>query len=393
MKYDFQSLSDRRGSSSKWNSMLQYNPSIPKDIVPLSTADMEFRAPSFIVDAIKEYATSTILGYSYMNEPFIKSYIGWMKRRHGYDVSPSSLVATSGVVTSLFTAVKTFTKKGDGVLIMPPVYPPFYFAVQRTERTLFECPLINKEGHYEIDFTKLEEAFESGKVKAMIFCSPHNPVGRVWTREELERLSSLCVKYNIFVIADEIHHDIVMPGFKHTVLETVNEALKERIITCTSLSKTFNVAGLSLSISIIPNERNRVAFQEELEKIPQHINNGLSYRAYEEAYNKGEEWLTECLDVISKNLFFATDYIKNNIPKVKAYYPEGTYLLWIDFRALGMSDEKLEAWLKDKAHLFLTQGYAFGKDAGQGFGRMNIAAPQCVIEGALKRLKTEIDAL
>lgn len=392
MKYDFENLVDRRESSSKWNGMLKYNPAILKDIVPLSTADMEFACPPFIVEKIKEYVEKNILGYSYMNDSFIKSFVEWMKRRHDYDVSPTSLVATSGVVTSLFTAVKTFTDEKDGVLIMPPVYGPFYFAVKRNQRTLFECPLINKDGYYEIDFENLEMHFKSGKVKAMIFCSPHNPVGRVWSRSELERLSALCIKYDIFIIADEIHHDIIMPGFKHTVLESVNEELKKRIITCTSLSKTFNLAGLSLSISIIPDEKNMERFVEELEKIPQHINNGISYATYEEAYKNGDAWLCECLNVIYENLIFACKYIKDNIPKIKVYLPEGTYLLWMDFRALNLSDEKLEACLKDEAHLFLTQGYVFGEMAGRGFARMNVAAPKKVIEDALKRLKKTIDS-
>ena len=390
MKYDFNTLVDRRQTSSKWHGMLDYNPNVPKNIVPLSTADMEFKNPPEVINAIKDYVDSTILGYSYMNDDFINAFIGWMKRRHNYEVSPSSLVCTSGVVTSLFTAVKTFTKKNDGVVIMPPVYGPFYFAVNRTERTLIECNLINNDGYYTIDFEKLENIFKSGKAKAMIFCSPHNPVGRVWKKEELKHLSELCLKYDIFIIADEIHHDIIMKENSHTVLETINEKLKDHLITCTSLSKTFNLAGLGLSISIIPDKQNREKFSQELEKIPQHINLGLSYKAYEVAYNKCEAWLNEALDVISDNLHFAVEYIKENIPILKTHYPEGTYLLWIDFSNLKLSDEKLESFLKDSSHLFLTQGYVFGSETGKGFARMNVAAPKSIIEKALERLKNSI---
>ncbi|MGP1439868.1 MAG: MalY/PatB family protein [Treponema sp.] len=393
MKYDFESLVDRRKTSSKWHNMLDYNPNIPNDVVPLSTADMEFKNPPEVINAIKEYVDSTILGYSYMNEDFVKAFTNWMKRRHNYEVLGSSLVCTSGVVTSIFTAVKTFTKKGDGVVIMPPVYGPFYFAVNRTERTLIECNLINNNGYYTIDFEKLEGIFKAGKAKAIIFCSPHNPVGRVWKKDELKHLSDLCLKYDIFIIADEIHHDIIMKGHTHTVLETVDERLKEKIITCTSLSKTFNLAGLGLSISIIPDGKNREKFSEELEKIPSHINLGLSYKAYEVAYNECELWLNEALEVISNNLKLAVSYIKENIPSLKAYYPEGTYLLWIDFSNLKLSDEKLESFLKDSSHLFLTQGYVFGTEKGKGFARMNVAAPKIVIEKALERLKIAIKKL
>ncbi|MGP1521412.1 MAG: MalY/PatB family protein [Treponema sp.] len=393
MKYDFESLVDRRKTSSKWHNMLDYNPNIPNDVIPLSTADMEFKNPPEVINAIKEYVDSTILGYSYMNEDFVKAFTNWMKRRHNYEVLGSSLVCTSGVVTSIFTAVKTFTKKGDGVVIMPPVYGPFYFAVNRTERTLIECNLINNNGYYTIDFEKLEGIFKAGKAKAIIFCSPHNPVGRVWKKDELKHLSDLCLKYDIFIIADEIHHDIIMQGHTHTVLETVDERLKEKIITCTSLSKTFNLAGLGLSISIIPDGKNREKFSEELEKIPSHINLGLSYKAYEVAYNECELWLNEALEVISNNLKLAVSYIKENIPSLKAYYPEGTYLLWIDFSNLKLSDEKLESFLKDSSHLFLTQGYVFGAEKGKGFARMNVAAPKIVIEKALERLKIAIKKL
>lgn len=393
MKYDFETLVNRRKTSSKWHGMLEYNPNIPSDVIPLSTADMEFKNPPEVVKAIKDYVDNAILGYSYMNDDFINSFINWMKTRHSYEVSSDSLICTSGVVTSLFTAVKTFTKEKDGVVIMPPVYGPFYFAVNRTNRTLIECNLINNNGYYTIDFEKLEDIFKSGKAKAMIFCSPHNPVGRVWKKDELKHLAELCLKYNIFIIADEIHHDIILKENTHTVLETVDERLKEHIITCTSLSKTFNLAGLGLSVSVIPNKKNKEMFCAELEKIPQHINLGLSYKAYEVAYNTCEAWLNEALCVIEDNLHYVVNYIKENIPCLKTCYPEGTYLLWIDFSNLGFSDEKLETFLKDDSHLFLTQGYVFGSQSGKGFARMNVATPKRVIENALFRLKNSIDKL
>ena len=393
MKYDFLSISNRKGSSAKWKSMLAYNKNLPDNIIPFSTADMEFKCLPEVVDAIKEYVENTILGYSYMNDDFIGSFVGWMKRRHNYVVSPSSIVSTMGVVVSIFTAIRSFTKKGDGVVIMPPVYQPFYFAVNRTERCLLECDLLKKDDIYTIDFDRLERIFKEGDAKALIFCSPHNPVGRVWKREELERLSALLIKYDIFVISDEIHHDIIMPMKQHIVLETIDERLKDRIVTATSLSKTFNLAGLSLSTAIIPNTKNMECFKKELEKIPHNIHNGLSYKACEVAYNKGETWLSEAIATISNNLTFANDYISSNLPSLKTYYPDGTYLMWIDFSKLHMEDDKLDVFLKDKAQLFLTPGYVFGKESGKGFGRMNMAAPKTLIEMALRRLKNAIDSL
>jgi len=390
--YDFETMSDRHASSSKWHNMHQYSYSLVHDVVPLSTADMEFRLAPEIVDAICRYASSTILGYSYMNDSFISSYIDWMERQHNYKVLPQSLVPASGVVTSIFAAVRAFTEKGDAVMVMPPVYGPFFLAVQRTNRRLVECPLVQEEeGHYEMDFGKMEELFKKEEVKALIFCSPHNPVGRVWSGQELARLSELCVKYDVFVIADEIHHDMALEAAPcarpHTVLETVNDELKKRIITSTSLSKTFNLAGMSLAISVIPDRENKEKFEAELAKNPDHTVNGIAYTAYEAAYTKGLSWLEDVLKVIASNLNFAASYIKQNIPSVKTYVPEGTYLLWMDFSQTGLSGVALDEFLKFKAKLHLTPGSSFGGEAYNNFARMNVAAPRHVIEAALARLK------
>lgn len=391
--YDFKTLTDRSSSSSKWHNMKKCDNTLAKDIVPLSTADMEFKCAPPIVEAIKEYASNTILGYSYMNDSFMDSYIQWMRKRHNYSVCQSSLVPTSGVVTSLFTAVRAFTEPSDGVMIMPPVYEPFYFAIKRSNRTIVECPLIQNKGHYEIDFHQVESYFQTDKkIKAMIFCSPHNPVGRVWTEAELKELSLLCLKYKIFVIADEIHHDIIMPGFKHSVFETIEPLMQEQIITCTSLSKTFNLAGLPLSIAVIPNENNRERFIEELGRKPDHAVSGLAYKAYETAYNKGEAWLEQAIEVISGNLHFAVDYIQNNIPSIRTYYPEGTYLLWMEFLHLRISENQLDYLLKTIGKLYLTSGSHFYKCCSN-FARMNVAAPRQVIVAALERLKMAIGSI
>jgi len=393
MEYDFSTITTRHSSSSKWHSMHKYSYELVHDVVPLSTADMEFKCAPEIVEAIKSYVSNTILGYSYMNDSFVESYINWMKRRHSYSVEVESLVPTSGVVTSLFAAVRAFTNTGDSVMVMPPVYGPFFFAVERTNRTLVDCPLINEDGKYKMDLEKVEFLFKSKKVKALIFCSPHNPVGRVWTREELKALSELCIKYGVFVIADEIHHDIIMSGHSHTVFEMVNPELKDQIITCTSLSKTFNLAGMSLAISIIPNEENKEKFVNELAKNPDHTINGISYIAYEAAYNEGEQWFEGVLNVIQRNLFFATNYIGKRIPSIKTYHPEGTYLLWMDFSELGLQGNELEEFLKTKAKLHLTSGSSFGGSKYDNFARMNVAAPPNVIEKALERLDLAIKKL
>lgn len=390
--YDFETLMDRGLSSSKWHNMREEDNTLGKDIVPLTTADMEFKCAPEIVEAIKEYVSNTILGYSYMNDAFINSYVGWMKRRHNYSVSREWMVPTSGVVSSLFTAVRAFTELWDAVMIMPPVYEPFYFAIRRTNRSLIECPLIQNDGHYEIDFDKVESYFLTGKIKALIFCSPHNPVGRVWKRNELEKLAFLCLRYEVFVIADEIHHDIIMPGFEHTVFETVDPLMRERIVTCTSLSKTFNLAGLPLSIAVIPNESNREKFIEELGKRPDRAVSGLAYTAYEAAYNKGEAWLEGVLEVISGNLQVTVDYIQKNIPFIRTYHPEGTYLLWMEFHHIDLSEGQLHRVLREIGKVYLTPGSHFYKHC-DNFARMNLAAPRYVVEGTLERLNMAIRSI
>lgn len=391
--YDFETITDRHLSSSKWHNMDQCSDNSICDAVPLSTADMEFKCAPEIVEKIKEYVSNTILGYSYMNDSFVASYINWMKERHHYTVNSEYLVPTSGVVTSLFAAVKAFTNKNDAVMVMPPVYGPFFFAVERTDRTLVECPLICEESNYKIDFEKMSYLFKTKDVKALIFCSPHNPVGRVWRREELDTLAELCIKHNVFVIADEIHHDIVLSNHDHIVFETINPKLKNRIVTCTSLSKTFNLAGMSLAISIIPDVENKNKFINELAKNPEHTVNGIAYAAYEVAYNKGKTWLRLALQEIANNLNFASDYIRQVIPSVKTYCPEGTYLLWMDFSKLGLAGERLDEFLKTKAKLYLTPGSNFGGSSYSHFARMNVAAPHHVIEAALERLRLAIGAL
>lgn len=393
MIYDFKTLPCRRNQGSKkWHLMLETCPDIAEDIVPLSTADMEFENPPEIISGLRKCLEKLVLGYGYATEEFKNALCIWMKNRHNYTVNPETIVNTSGVVTSIFTAVKAFTEEDGGVVIMPPVYAPFFMAAQRTGRKLIECSLNNSDGYYTIDFKKLEDIFKTGKAQALIFCSPHNPVGRVWKVCELEKLADLCIRYGVFLIADEIHHDIIMPGNKHTVLETVNPKLKENCITCVSLSKTFNIAGMGLSSAIIPNTKNRELFQTELDKVPGGVSSPLAYKANEIGYNECGRWLDEFIETVNINASSASAFINQQIPVLKTFVPEGTYLLWIDFRGLKMSNTELETFLQKEAKLFLTQGSVFGED-GSGFGRMNLAAPSHVITAALERLKTAIDSL
>lgn len=394
MKYDFETLSPRKKQGSrKWQQMINAFPGIDPDIVPLSVADMEFKNPPEIIQGLQKYLEDLVLGYGYATEEFKAALSGWMKIRHEYNVDPGSIVNTQGVVTSFFTAVKAFTTKNGGVVIMPPVYAPFFMAAERSGRKLMECSLINSDGYYTIDFQKLENIFKTGKAEALLFCSPHNPVGRVWKRLELEKTAELCIKYGIFLIADEIHHDIIMSGNKHIVMETVNPNLAAQCVTCVSLSKTFNLAGMGLSSIIIPDAKNRTLFQTELDKIPGSVNSSLSYKANEIAYNECGFWLDELIKVIEQNARFACTFIKKEIPALKVFMPEGTYLLWIDFRNLNMSNTELESFLQKKALLFLTQGFVFGEKTGSGFARINLAAPLHVIKSALARLKNAIENL
>ncbi|MBR1486521.1 MAG: pyridoxal phosphate-dependent aminotransferase [Synergistaceae bacterium] len=388
MKYDFENVFKRYNTgSSKWNEMAKYGLDETQDIIPFSVADMEFLTASEIVEALKKELDTSILGYANATPKYFETVCKWFENRHDWKAKSEWIIPSHGVVDAFFTAVRAFTNEGDGVILNTPVYHPMYWAVKNQNRKLIENHLINNGGHYEIDFEDLEKKASDPETKLLILCSPHNPCGRVWTREELNKIGEICLKHGVLVLSDEIHCDLIMPGHKHTVFASINEDFANHCVVCTAPSKTFNIAGLQTSNIFIPNPKIREKFLNELHLSPQC--NILGYRAAEAAYKNCGEWLDEVLKIIERNKNLISDFMAREFPEVKVTPLEGTYLLWLDFRCFGLSREELEKRNREKAKLFFDEGYIFGA-AGEGFERWNIACPTRYIQEALERLKKAI---
>ncbi|MGI6153267.1 MAG: MalY/PatB family protein [Christensenellaceae bacterium] len=386
MAYDFSTVVNRKGSGSvKWAEMLGKKENVKDGIVPLSVADMEFKIAPEISEGLAEYARQAIVGYSAPEEPYFASVINWMQKRHGYQVEKDWIVPSPGVVTALFAAVQAYTRPGDGVIIMTPVYYPFYMAVERANRQLVENPMVNTNGIYTVDFEDLEEKASRKDVTMLILCSPHNPVGRVFSSKELEKIAKICLANDILMVVDEIHHDLVMPGHTHTAFGSLGNEIADRCVICTAPSKTFNLAGLQASNIIIKNEQLRRKFKNILESIGFFTLNAFGIKACELAYSVGGKWLDELIPVLDANRQLVEDYAKAYIPKMKVSKLEGTYLQWCDLRFLNLDEKKLEQKMIS-ADLFFDEGYIFGKE-GSGFERINIACPKDVLQKALERLK------
>ena len=395
MKYDFKTKIDRTNQDSlKWHNMKLRKANVDENIVPLSTADMEFMSPPELIQGLQDYIGTTILGYSYKTKDYQDAVVGWMKRQHNWDIEGDWIVETQGVVNALFVAVGCFTNPGDGVILLTPIYNPFYVAVERSGRKLQRSSLVKDEqGIDRINYEELERLAEDPDTKLMLFCNPHNPTGRVWTREELEKVSDICLRNNVLIVSDEVHSDIIMPGYTHTTMGRVSKQQEENCIVCVSPSKTFNIAGLKTSNIIIPNKELREAFCKHIEEDYLSIRvNTLGYKACEIAYNNCEKWLEELLQVLAENSRMVEEYIRQYLPKVKVTRHESTYLMWLDFTEYGLLDEELTKLLEEKADLFLEEGSHFGTE-GIGCRRINIACPSEILEDALKRLSQVLSEL
>lgn len=391
MKYDFETMVDRKNQGSeKWEMMYRMKPDVKEGVVPLSVADMEFKNAPEIINGLKDYLDKTILGYTTGTDKFYNSVINWMKRRHDFEIEKEWIVNTSGIVPAFFNAIRTFSNVGDGVIIMSPVYYPFYRAIKLQNREIVDCQLIEKDGYYTINYELIEELAKESKNKILLFCSPHNPVGRVWKKEELEKVAEIVLKYDLLLLSDEIHHDLIMPVYKHTVFQTISDELAEKTITFTAPSKSFNLAGMNLSNVIIKNKEIRDVFIKGLEEVNGGTFTALGYKSCEIAYNECEEWFEECLSVIDKNQRLLKEFFDTNFPNIKSRYIEGTYLQWVDFRALNLTNDELENLMVQEADLFLDEGYIFG-EAGSGFERFNLAVPTKVLEESLNRLKNVLE--
>lgn len=389
--YDFETLVPRNKMGSiKWDEMKKANPDVAEDIVPFSVADMEFKNPPEIIEGLKQYLDEVILGYTMPTDAYYDAVEGWMKRRHNWNINKESIVLSSGVVPALFTAVKAFLNPGDGVILLTPVYYPFFMAAKANGCNVAESPLKYDGTSYEIDFDDFEQKAKDPANKILLLCNPHNPVGRVWTEEELLRIGRICIDNNVLVVADEIHFDLIMPGYRHTVFASISEEFAQHSITCTAPSKTFNLAGMQTSNIIISNKEIREKFSIANQNAGNMLLNILGYKACEIAYNKCEKWLDELIEVIEGNRKYFVEFIEKNTPEIKPVRMEGTYLQWFDCRGLGMSYKELEHFMTKEAMMFLDEGYIFGRP-GEGFERINLACPKHVLEKALINLKTQLD--
>lgn len=388
MSYNFDEIIDRHHTNSiKYDNPAAFH--LPEDALPLWVADMDFRIPREVQETLHAMADHGIFGYSDNNEEYFDAVHNWFLKHFNWDTKKEWLIKTPGVVFAIGAAIRALTKEGDAVLIQRPVYYPFSAMIEQNNRTLINNPLIYENGHYSIDFKDFEQKIADNKVKIFILCSPHNPVGRVWTKEELLTMASICKKYNVIVIADEIHCDFTYKGITHTMFGTLGEEVLNRLVLCTAPSKTFNLAGLQTSNIFIPDEKLREAFQAELSRMGVMEVNLAGLLACQAAYTHGEEWLCELKEYLAGNLSFLRNFIAERLPQIKLVEPEGTYLVWLDCSELGLSGEALDNFMGQKAKLWLDGGSMFGEE-GSCFQRVNIACPRSLLEKALLQLEAAL---
>ena len=387
MKYDFDRRIDRTGTASyKWDqSEKLFGRS---DILPLWVADMDFEPPKEVVDAIKSRAEHGIYGYTVRTQGYYDAITGWLSRRHGWRIEQEWLSSSPGVVPALSLAVQTFTEPGDGVILQSPVYYPFYDVIRMNGRSVVDNPLILRDGRYEIDFALLEEQ-AAGGAKLLLLCSPHNPGGRVWTRAELEQIAEICTKHGVFVVADEIHHDLVFSGHKHIPYALLSEACAQNSITCIAPSKTFNLAGLQAAAVVIPNADIRKKYNAALKTLSIHMESYFGLTATEASYAHGDEWLDQLLVYLEGNRDALLAYVKEHLPQVKAMSPEGTYMVWMDCTAISNKPQELKQLMFDKAGVAFSEGSVFGKQ-GEGYLRVNLACPRSLLMQALDKFAAAV---
>lgn len=387
--YDFKNIVNRTAQGgSKWVNMKHEYPETPNYIVPLSIADMDFKHPDEFIEPFVDFIKNeAVLGYTKPTPAYYDSVMGWMKRRHDWDVKQEWIIQASGIVYTLYNSIKAFTEPGDGVLIISPVYFPFKTSIVNSERVCVESDLVLNNGRYEIDFEDFEEKAKDPNNKMLIFCSPHNPVMRVWTKEELERIVQICVENDVLIVSDEAHHDLIMPGHEHHVIATISEEAKNNVIVCTSIGKPFNMAGMHAANIFIPNPEVRSKYQDYLVKIGDTRMNALGQKAIEISYNTMGDWLDELIEVIHKNYITVKNFFKEKLPGCRVYDMEGTYLLWVDMSSLQLTHEEMVKFMEEDCQLFLNYGEVFG-EAGQGHVRFNIATSEQVIAMSLERLES-----
>lgn len=382
--FDFDEQINRLNTDSvKWNGIKMIYGT--EDILPMWVADMDFASPHQIKEALMKRVEHGIFGYGVPSSEINTVVKHWVKRRYKWDIKEEWLIPSSGVVTSIAFAIQALTEKGDKVLIQTPVYYPFYSMIENNGRKIVKNPLVLKNDKYEIDFNDFEDKLKSG-VKLFILCSPHNPVGRVWTRKELEKMGELCERYGVYIVSDEIHADIIYEPNVHTPMASLNRYWENNSITCIAPSKTFNIPGLQASVMIIPSSEIREKVRTVQGTIGFHGLNIFGNVAMEAAYKYGEEWLEALLPYLQKNRDALIQFIREEIPELNVVAPEGTYLVWIDCRKLGLSDDEIKERLIHRGKLGLEPGVKYGTE-GAGFVRMNIGCTYKTLQDGLKRLK------
>ena len=384
MKFDFDIVVNRKNTNAiKYD--LAKKRGKPEDAVSLWVADMDFPTAPCIQKAVAEKAAHGIWGYSRPDNRYYDALKKWYKERHNFEVQNEWVVNTPGVCFALATAIKAFTKEGESVLIQKPVYYPFFNIINSLQRKVVNSSLILKNNHYEIDFDDFERKIVQENVKMFILCSPHNPGGRVWTKQELQKISEICLAHNVLVVSDEIHSDITFGSNVHTVYGSLSEQALKNSIICTAPSKSFNLAGLQFSNIFIADEKLRKAFSKELDKTGYDEPSVFGIVAATAAYSEGADWFDSVKSYIWENILFAKKYIEENASQIKVLVPEGTYLLWLDFSKTGLSDSEINDRVLNKAKVWLDRGSMFGKE-GEKFQRINCATPRIILEDALKRI-------
>lgn len=391
MSYNFDEIVDRKGSwSIKHDFAMERGK--PEDLLPLWVADMDFKTAPEIIQELLQSVSHGIYGYTESKQEYFEAVANWYKSRFNWEVKREWLVKTPGIVYAIACAVRAYTQEGEAVLIQQPVYYPFSGTILANRRQLVNNPLVYEDGAYRIDYEDFEAKIVRHKVKLFILCSPHNPVGRVWTEEELTRMGDICLKYGVIVVSDEIHSDFIYSGYRHSIFAGLKAEYLQNSIICTAPSKTFNLAGLQVSNIFIADRNLRHRFRDEIRASGYSQLNTMGLVACRAAYERGEAWLEELLIYLTDNLTFVREFLGERLPQIKLVEPQGTYLIWLDFRALGLSDELLEELIVKKAKLWLDEGTMFGEE-GSGFQRLNIACPREILRQALMQLESAVNSV
>lgn len=389
MKYDFDKVT-KRIQSEKWGVKKEIFGT--EDVIPMWVADMDFESPKPVIDAIIKRAEHGLFGYTFKSSSYCESIINWFNKRHNWEINKDWINYSPGIVPALSFITLSFSQPGDKIIVQSPVYRRFLEVIMENGRQILDNELKLKNAKYVIDFDDFEKKANDPRAKLFFLCNPHNPVGRVWTREDLIRLGRICIKNNVIIVSDEIHSDLIYEGYKHVVFASISEEFAQNSITLNSPSKTFNLAGLQTSVIIIPNKKYYEIYQSELSSLKLTRGNVFGLVALESAYNLGEDWLEQLLEYLEGNLNYLIKFFKEKVTKIKVIKPEGTYLVWFDCRQLGLNDLELRKFMIEKAKVGLFDGYKFGQ-GGEGFQRINIGCPRAILKESLERIEKAVNGI